>query len=246
MKQSIQKFLLTFVACCGCGTCLLTSNLVAVVPLSQDHVDIGINYESGSWDLHIHDEETDTEYEPDEAKFNVFTNTLGPVSNSPATALGVADGTNAWVLPETDPGEGSGILFLGISAEELALGVFDSDLVLVEFSLNSAPLGGDFAVYRGPELSFETVFSSAQSISNSISLTASAVEGEPHEHYSFGFTEAGTYLVDITASGDIGGSPTSATETYEFNVVNAIPEPSSATLLGVGALAWWMRKRSRK
>ena len=35
--------------------------------LGSEHVDIGLAYEDGAWDLHLHDETHDIEYAPDEA-----------------------------------------------------------------------------------------------------------------------------------------------------------------------------------
>lgn len=244
IKNQNQKIRATAVGLCLC--CAGSGLLTGQIQLNEDHVDIGINYESGSWDLHIHDEETNTEYAPNEAVFNVFSNVFGAVGSVAAGELGLNTGDNAWILPQNDPGEGSGIIFLGISAEELATGIFDSDEISISLSLQSGPANGEFAVFRGSGLSFESLLSTANSTSGSLTLVANNTPGEPHEHFAYGFTEAGTYLVDITASGLIGGNPTSDTQTYTFNVTTAIPEPSSGllTLLGLGLLHWWRKGRN--
>jgi len=66
-----------------------------------------------------------------------------------------------------------------------------------------------------------------------------------HDHFNWGFTEAGNWLVEITASGthDTLGFM-SDTQTFSFNVV---PEPSAyAALFGLAALGLTCaRRRSR-
>jgi hypothetical protein len=85
--------------------------------ISSGHVDIGIAYESGNWDLHVHQEQpVEAEYEPDEVILQVGPPPK-PVSR-PTRAFSFLGnpGDPIWMLPKSENPE---LLFLGIGAEEL-------------------------------------------------------------------------------------------------------------------------------
>src|SRR5207244_4170695 len=90
--------------------------------LTDGHVDVGLAFESGAFDLHIHDEAHDVEYAPDEGQYHV-----GPQSLEarPADAafdfLGIGGGQSYYRLPKNQNPE---MLFLGFGAEEITDGTF--------------------------------------------------------------------------------------------------------------------------
>ena len=177
------------------------------------HADVGINYEDGEWDLHIHDEETDTEYEPSGAAYYVAPAALG---NRPAGAefdfIGVAAGQPFYRLPQSQNPE---LLLLGIGTEELAPGTFEDGMVRARLLAVNGP--GHFSVWKSTDDGPEVVFSTADGVTenDSVDLLEAA-----HADFNWGFTAAGRYEVTIEASGTpVGESqPTSGTATYYFVV----------------------------
>jgi hypothetical protein len=49
---------------------LLTAQANGQINFSSGHIDIGIAYEGGEWEPHVHDEENDIEYESDALLFH--------------------------------------------------------------------------------------------------------------------------------------------------------------------------------
>ncbi|MBL9170966.1 MAG: choice-of-anchor M domain-containing protein [Verrucomicrobiales bacterium] len=112
------------------------------VKLSSGHTDIGIAFEEGAFDLHIHDEETDTEYAPGGAVLCVGEPAEQPIPDTAAFSFLGQPGYSTWVLPAV---EDERLLFLGFAAEEIEAGVFVGDMLRME--LVSVQGAGDFAVY---------------------------------------------------------------------------------------------------
>jgi hypothetical protein len=63
---------------------IATLSVQAQTTLTTGHLDLGIAYENGGWDLHVHDELNDIEYEPDDVILYVG---AGASNNVPANAL---------------------------------------------------------------------------------------------------------------------------------------------------------------
>lgn len=210
---------------------LLTATLTshAQTPLSEGHTDIGIGYAGGLWDLHVHDEETDTEYEPDDALLVV--NSLAETTVSPGMQWGFlgASGSPYWQLPDSDV---PGLLFLGIGAEEIENGIFVNDLLTLTLTGWSGP--GNFSLFTVDGFGdLDTLrMNTADGISAGDSIQVAAGS---HSHFIWGFTQPGDYTLTFEASGTLqaGNIPTSSGGVdYHFQV---IPEPGVATLLGLGA-----------
>lgn len=167
--------------------------------------------------------EEDTEYEPGDVTIVV------PLS--PTTTYNSAD---YFFLPNTST---SGTPYVGIGLEELN----PLDWVgNVSITLSNAvtPTGASFAMWTGGDATGPFVLSSGDA-----GLQLSLTPGS-HTHYNWGFSAEGIYALDFTISGthiDSAIGFQTATGTYNFEV---IPEPSSALLGAIGALALLRRRRN--
>lgn len=202
--------------------------------LTTEHVDIGIAFAAGVWDLHLHQDIPDIEYATDEALLFVApeAKTVMP-ANPDFSFIGAAPGDDIWILPQNlNPS----LLFLGIAGEEIENGVFTGPVTLSLVSLNGP---GNFSVWQTDTFGSPTLFmSTADGISGADSLP---VPIGSHAHYNMGFTQTGIYEVTLQASGNLtgGGTTTSAPTTYFFGVETmsvsvAAPEAGTLALSGAG------------
>lgn len=201
----------------------------AQTPLSEGHADIGIGFEGGLWDLHVHDGENDVEYEPDDALLVVNSSAETTVPPGAQWSFLGATGSPYWQLPDSDV---PGLLFLGIGTDEVENGVFVNDLVTLTLTGWSGP--GNFSLFTVDGLGdLETLWmNTADGISAGDSIQ---VPAGGHAHFLWAFTQPGDYTLTLEASGTLqaGNIPTSSGGVdYHFQV---IPEPGVATLLGLGA-----------
>jgi surface-anchored protein len=68
------------------------------------------------------------------------------------------------------------------------------------------------------------------------------IAAEGHDHYNMTFSEAGTWTINLFASGNhaTDGLQTSGTHSFTFQVA---PEPSRALLMGLGLMGLFFRRR---
>lgn len=213
--------------------------------LTTEHADIGIGYEDGQWDLHVHDDTNDVEYEPDEVLLYV-----GPaaVTNRPASAafnfIGVGPGEQYWRLPQS---QNPALLYLGVAADEVESGAFASwnntdprvnqTGAYVILSLVDVRGPGDFSIWSSTDDGPVVWMATSDGIDAEDALYQ-LVGG--HSHYNYGFTATGLYEVDFQATAYLGPGATNPTSsdvvTYYFGV-EYVPEPSSFALAGCGGLS---------
>ena len=208
----------------------------AITPLSQGHVDVGIGYEDGAFDLHVHDEQTDTEYVPADALLVVSSLALQISPGGDYSFLGRA-GSRAWVLPATENPE---LLFLGIGAEELVPGEWTGD---IEFSLKSVSGPGSFALWDTDPFGRPVV--RMDSIDGIGPEDRTAVIPGGHSHRNWGFSAVGNYTLTFEASGVnlVDGPQVSGPVAYSFQVV---PEPGTWVLGALGLVALALGLQNRK
>jgi surface-anchored protein len=210
----------------------------ALTVLDDEHGDIGVSYSgAGGWDLHVHDETNDAEYEPEEALLYVsaLTKTVRP-GGSQWDFLGVNAGADLWILPTV---ETTDVLYLGVGGEETDAGIFVNDRM--DLFMRGVRGPGHVSVYTLDGFGTPTVlFSSANGFSNADLLPVFA---QGHSHFFWAFTATGLYEVDLEASGSLvgGGTTSSGIATYNFGV-EAVPEPTTMAALALCA-AFMARRR---
>jgi surface-anchored protein len=208
--------------------------------INSGHVDIGIAYEAGDWDLHVHQEEpAEMEYEPDEVILQIGANAQATVPADPNFSFLGNPGDPVWILPKSEDPE---LIFLGIGTEELDPGDWTGNITL---TLGGVDGPGRLAIwdtdlFGAPLL----MMNSGDGIDASDSLEL--IPGS-HAHFFWGFSAPGDYSVTFEALGIFDGLETaSGPVSYNFSVV---PEPgtSALLLLGLGGLAMfeWRRRGKR-
>jgi surface-anchored protein len=228
-------------------------NSYAVVTLSTGHVDgFEIHYDPAAigseerFGLHIHDESTNTHYEPAEVILQVNEAAYGLQGEVFASASRLGWGSEfGWVLPatqsETVDGNGDpAMLFVGVASDGGGA-VWAGNQFKISLISVGANNPGDFAMYSFDKFgSFSNPINTKNGVSSSDVLTVTSLDG--HDHWNWAFSSAGLYELAFQASGMLNDVLyVSDIETYTFNV---IPEPSSGALLLIG-LAGLMATRKR-
>lgn len=230
----MKKLLIPWIAA-GCLASGISA--VAAVPIATGHTDVGIAYEAGAFDLHVHDENNDVEYSPSDALLVVRSGALQYSPGGDYSFLG-PKGTPVWVLPAN---QNPDLLFLGIGAEELNPGDWIGNLSL---TLKSVSGPGSFSLWSTDVLGRPQVWmNSSGGVTDADQV--SVIPGS-HGHYNWGFSAPGSYEIAFEAAGihRMDGPQNSGPVTYQFQVV---PEPHTWALLGFGfaALCWMGRNRRR-
>lgn len=185
--------------------------------LTSGHTDVGVNFEDGAWDLHVHAEELDLEYEPDAVLLQVGSGALTKVpTNAAFHFLGDA-GAPIWMLPAV---ENHDLLFLGLGTEEMASGIFANNTLTLTLKSVSGP--GHFALYQLDPLGYPVV---AMNSRDGIDSTdARPLTAGSHTHVNWAFSSPGQYRIGLQASGVLsatGQTNISDVVEYLFDVRHA-------------------------
>ncbi len=203
IHPSIQK--LTAALSLLASSLYLQAQVAEPPTLTHDHADIGIAFAEGSWDLHVHDGASDTEYEPSAVWLEVGPHALIPVPDSPAFAFLGEPGTPSWILPETDNHD---LLFLGLGTEEIEPGTFQDDSVTLTLLNLTGP--GYFALYQTDPFGNPVVrMNSTDGITEEDHIQL-ATGG--HAHANWAFSAPGQYRITLQASATLAadGQPTTS------------------------------------
>ena len=190
--------------------------------LATGHTDIGIAFENGMFDLHIHDEERDVEFGPGGAVLHVGTAAEQAIPDALALSFLGRPGYSTWILPAV---ENANLIFLGFGAEEIEPGVFVGNQVRLE--LVSVDGAGDFAVYTVDTFGQPLVrLNSADGITSEDFIVLGAGS---HQHVNWAFSAPGTYRIGLRARGTLAAGNTEVTSAvayYTFTVPGAsLPQP---------------------
>jgi surface-anchored protein len=226
---------------------LLTTGLATqaqtLVGLNGEHADVGLAYDAdeNEWELHVHDEENDVEYFPaTDARFFIGyeANITVPVG-AQWSFLGSA-GSETWILPSTPTGN---LLYLGFATEEIPDGIFVGNEVTLTLKGVSGP--GAFALFDLDSFGDPIVLmNSGDGVTGADFLV---LPTDTHQHFNLAFSAAGDYTITFEASGvsELNGFTSSGNVDYLFRV-QAVPEPTAGALAGVGALAFWLVRRTKR
>ncbi|GAB5405556.1 MAG: hypothetical protein Aurels2KO_37870 [Aureliella sp.] len=246
-----------------CVAALLMGSVTAnaAVVYTSGHADIGVGFEDGGLHIHFHaEDEIGTfgggslpagEYDADALVIGV----PGPSVERPAGSqwdfLAAAENDSIWFLPAQD-NPNIPKPFLGIATEELDAG--DGWTTPLTWSFDSiTTVSGDsssLAIYNVDQ------FQNLDIKASSRIPTADGNDWEQgaggHDHFNFGFTGEGLYEVTLSITGvNAGGNGIAAgeysdTATFRFatgSAIAAVPEPSSALLLGLASAVCCLRRR---
>lgn len=211
------------------------------------HGDIGIAYEAGALEPHVHIHDGSivngipvnnppdgAEFAPDEVVIFVSNPSVARPSGASWDFLGTPSGNPVWFLPQTeDPAKP----WLGIASEELNPLEWTGPLTI---TLTGFSGPGHFSLYNTDAFGTPTVrMASSDGLSGADALSHTAGS---HFHSNYAFTAPGMYDVTFLISGThaVDGA-VSASATYTFGVT--VPEPGSAVL---GLLAGSMLLRRRR
>lgn len=213
MNRLIRRSLLPLAAAIAFSGAGLPATAAPLVELDRGHVDVvGIGYENGVLDLHVHDDESGTEYSPAQVRLVARPGARTTVAEDPAYGFLGAPGADVWVLPQVQDPE---LLWPGIGAEEVAAGTFAGDSLRVDVLSVCGP--GDVSVFTTDAFGTPTVLvDSGNGLPDRVNTSAGA-----HLHANWAFEAAGDYTVQIRVSGVLastGRRISSAVETYSFRV----------------------------
>ncbi|MDB6025687.1 MAG: hypothetical protein JWM68_1910 [Verrucomicrobiales bacterium] len=196
---------------------VLTANFLPKA-LNAIHADIGLAYENGAWNLHVHDHTHDFEFTPATATYVVDAPAQTTVtSSSPAfTNILGATGSTVWILPQVQDPE---LLFLGVAAEEVPEGLFVDDTMRLSLVSVSGP--GKFAMYSVDGFGTPTArFNTRDGIDTNDFVT---VPAGGHTDYNFAFSAPGFYTVSLRAAATLNGGTNTVVDSgpvaYRFQVI---------------------------
>lgn len=180
--------------------------------LTNEHVDIGVAFEDGEWDLHIHDETNDVEYEPSGAVLSVGAMARAKVTADPAFAFLGKPGSTVWILPQV---QNPDLIFLGFGAEEIPPGLFLNDSY--ELHLKKVK-GGHFAVWDVDSFGTPQVLMNTRDGIGEADVFIGQAQG--HQDLNWAFSKPGRYRVTFEARATLadGTVVSSGDVTYRFDV----------------------------
>jgi surface-anchored protein len=168
-------------------------------------------------------QETESEFEPADL--------IVVVGLTSTTTLGA---TSYYWLPETETAAATNnVPFLGIGLEELNLADWSDGIVTLTLLNHVGP--GKFRLWQDDGFGGAIDFIHTDGGAMSFNIAAGT-----HTHYNWGFTELGIHELEFQISGThVVDQFQSGAATYTF----AVPEPSTALLGALGAVALLRRRR---
>jgi surface-anchored protein len=217
--------------------------------ISTGHVDVGLGYSMGNWDLHIHDDVNMAEYDPATTRLvaNAMSYQLRP-AHPAFDFLGVPAGASIFWLTEVP---NPNYLQIGIGAEDNTPGTFANYLEsdprvnasgeYIQLRLKDFSGPGDFSLWTNNGLAPIVWMATSDGIGSTDAVFT--INGS-HSDYNWAFTEPGEYQLTFEASAFLGPGATNLTLSGDvvYSFV-AVPEPSSMFLVSLAALAGWRQRR---
>jgi surface-anchored protein len=162
--------------------------------LTGDHLDISVGYDAGEFTLTLHDDTTDTTYNPSQAIVVAGTNSQSTVPDDPLFGFLGAPNVPVWILPEV---QNPDLPFFGFGGDDLPSGVFSNDTVRVTLVKVTGP--GEFAAYSSDAFGApQLVMNTRDGLYSNDRITFSA-GGDAHRN--FAFSKPGIYRLTFQATG---------------------------------------------
>jgi surface-anchored protein len=217
----------------------LTQTFAAPTIFSRGHIDMGITFEDGAFDLHVHSEGYDLEAEADAAVLRVLPQTQVAVPNDPQFAFLGAPGTPIWVLPQDEPTATSlNVLVLGIGAEESNPADFVGDLSVKLTNVVFTPEPGgsptaNVSIFKTGLAGAPTVIMSTHDGLDAADV-ASVTPGT-HFDPNWAFSKPGRYVLtfDVSGTRTTAGNPVVA-DSASYTFVVKSTESASDTQVQAG------------
>jgi surface-anchored protein len=228
---------------------LLFSAPAQAVLWTAGHGDLGLEGDDGVLEFEVHVGEddpatvggmavSDTGYEPGDIEIAVANRQiLNSSDNDLLNGLGILSGDAISILPNSESfSDRLGTPLLGFGLEELNSAEWGD----ITFALTGVTGPGFFSVYQVDGLGDPNFFMST-ALDGITDDDFATLPAGIHDDFNFAFSEEGRYQVTLEASGNYipDGELRSTTGTFTF----AVPEPSSAALLGLGVFGFVLRRR---
>lgn len=208
---------------------------------TDGHGDFGLAYENGNLHFHFHaggatvdGYETDGEFELADVITVVSTDAL-MVLPVDMPALGAGSGQSVWVLPQS---QNVMLPFLGLATEELPAGQW-TDITFTLGTVNSPSGAGHFALWQY-DVFGDTIIRMSTADPGVDEVTLGA---DSHAHHNWGFTEAGIWTIELTASGT--HAMDGFKQTTEIITFQVVPEPSAVLVSCASAVLLAFRRKRR-
>jgi surface-anchored protein len=211
-----------------------------VTPLSQGHFDLGLEFDNGELEWHVHAHSTGMELHPEDVLLQVLPTAQTLVPNDPRFSFLGTFGEPVWILPQV---ENPNLLALGIGAEEVETGIFVNDRLRVSLDAVQGP--GQFFLYTVDGFGNPTVRMNTRDGTDP-AFDFIEMQAGLHGDFNWAFTQPGVYHLTLTGSGTlVEGNEFLATDPTLFTF-EVIPEPGTTALLILGAIgfAYFQWKRS--
>lgn len=198
MRATARISLIAAATIAGVLAAVAPAQASSAVVLSVGHVDVvGVAYEDGALNLHVHDEGTDAEYAPHQVRLDVLPAAQTEVPDEPSYAFLGSAGAPVWILPEV---EDENLIWAGFGTEELESGVFVNDEVKVNIVGKYGP--ADVSIFTtDPFGAARKLADTGDGLPDTITLAAGQ-----HVHANWAFEATGDYYVLVVATGKLASN----------------------------------------
>jgi surface-anchored protein len=184
----------------------------AVTSLTEGHVDvIDVSLSGSSLQVHTHDHESGTEFNPADIRLVVTPAARTTVPTGAQWAFLGNPGDPVWILPQIQK---AGVLFAGYSTEEIGSGVLQGNSLSITLTNVTGPNG--VSLYSvGTFGTITKLADSEDGLPDTIAATANQ-----HRHFNWAFEAAGTYTLTFRVTARLAnGTPVdSGPVTFTFPV----------------------------